>query len=81
MIQHNGIRGEISTGTIRKMHLNMNESNIVIHNTKFPVYFMELKSMMSKSGKMKKNWDLEAGGGYLIRFLCAGRVTFVAAEG
>jgi hypothetical protein len=59
----------------------MNESNAVIHVTKLHVHFMKLKSTVSESGKMKKNRDLEAGGEYLIRFLCARSVTPVAAEG
>ncbi len=63
------------------MHLSMNESNIVVHNTEICIHYMEIKSSASKSGKMKKNRDLEAGGEYLIRFLCAGSATFVAAEG
>jgi hypothetical protein len=81
VIQHNGIRGEISTGTILKKQLNMNESNIMIHNTELTVHFMELKSEVSETGKMKKNRELEAGGEYLMRFLCAGSVRLVPAEG
>ena len=41
----------------------MNESNIVIHDTKYNVHFVEIKFAAPKSGKMNKNRDLEAGGG------------------
>ena len=62
------------------MHFNMNESNIVIDNTDQIVHYMELKLTASKSGKMKKNRDLEAGWEYLVWFLCTRSVTSVAAE-
>ena len=41
----------------------MNESNILIHTTENYVYFVEMNFATSKSGKMNKNRDLEAGGG------------------